>query len=753
MLSVRDAQAMVRACNQAAEMQKENQVIGLSSSHACGSPEETGSANKFGFYTKVALANISCLIPGSQISFKSNHERNMFRPMRVPKSGSKAIGMDDTPQFWCAEMHHTPLVPFQDEKDGREFQKAMKDVQEPNIYFMPRESASDTHKKCYHVFSKNNDYCVVIYGSLFSYEQNIIPELSLKETEGGNTFRKSKDEISEYEKVYYHYCALYKNENYDPNDKRTHGLKEATWKAMETKDIIDAAKDSSCGSYVKRALSVAKTDTEKKAMINKWGPTFFISKLMGDKVEKILKCLESLSVAKVMMDNSPVESETPKDKKNYNLPELDHDQVVRSVTKKSTERVIQVLRNNGATVTLPYNERSDLMKVEKKTWNDLRGSKKVQEHVKGILEKATDKKTAAMIDLIAKAQNGKTISRYPKTLLFSGPPGTGKTLSALIMADQAGIPMVNITISNLINKYVGESERKVKDIFSLMRRLGEVRGRDHTGPAAILFMDEVDSLVSSKQRSSHTSGVLTTFLEEIEGFGGGSEFMFVCCTNNKPALDPAFVNRMAQVVPFNAFNSKEIQNIFQKHAPHLSEEELYRIAHHEDAAGLTGRDIVSISDMAVHERLSEIRKEAPNVPVSKLSTMFKGKLAPNVDTYLTCLRKRVSANYEDHEGGTRAMSYAQNKNHKGPWARPQLKKAKKPKAPIIVNDDEEETLEEISKKDLDEEISKNGTNGEESDHDNPVNDGNRLKVEVSDDEDSEESGEDSEESGDTPELA
>lgn len=53
------------------------------------------------------------------------------------------------------------------------------------------------------------------------------------------------------------------------------------------------------------------------------------------------------------------------------------------------------------------------------------------------------------------------------------------------------------------NKYIGQSERKLKDIFTLINRLGEVRGKRSVGPSSILFMDEIDSITGSKQRDSH----------------------------------------------------------------------------------------------------------------------------------------------------------------------------------------------------------------------------------------------------------
>jgi len=277
-----------------------------------------------------------------------------------------------------------------------------------------------------------------------------------------------------------------------------------------------------------------------------------------------------------------------------------------------------------------------------------------------MLRSATDPAYTAVVQRIAESAGVMDTPTYPKSLLFSGPPGTGKTLSVRIMADQASIPMVNVVAGNLRNKWVGRSERKVKDIFTLMRRLGDIRGRSQSGPSSILFMDEIDGLVGASERGRISSGILTTFLEEVDGFGGGSEFMFVTCTNDKAGLDPAFVNRMAETILFNAPTAEERKDIFRIGAKHLTEEELESLSNGKLAQGLTGRDISQICEAAIHQKLKELKSSG--MPIDELKKLPNEAKVPTLNCYLKALESRVNANYNDDEGQvkTKAMTYGQN---------------------------------------------------------------------------------------------
>jgi len=678
MLSLDDIDAMLRTTPEDFNIQMETQEQDSSRSLGPMFPEETGSSNKLGFYTNLALANVAFLIPGSKININRGKEVKMFDPIEFEVPGIHQVSQTGKQTFrklkkktndmkyFTASMHYLPLKPFETDQEAKDFKKTMLNVNQPDLYFMPQACDHKSYKKTYHVFSENKDYCLAIHGSMFSHERNIIPPLATDETTGGSgTPMLSKIGVNDPEekRTHFHYCVLYRNENYDKQNPEKNTLENSEWKEMKMTDFVDHVED--LPESVRTALNKFKTLDEKKNYLQMQGSAKLTRWIFQKKVKQVQDCVHSLRMTNILnpvhFSTDVVKSETPEDRSKYNLPELDHDEVNRVVTRKAANEVIRKLKEKGATVTLPYDERPELTKVDKMDWNDLRGCNNIRDEVRRILENATSADLAGLLQEIAAEAKQSNVSTFPNSLLFCGPPGTGKTLCALIMADQAGIPMVNISVSNLINKYVGESERKVKDIFSLMRRLGKIRGREHTGPASILFMDEVDGLVSSKMRSGCVSGVLTTFLEELDGFNGAAEFMFVGCTNVKSMLDPAFLNRMKKVLAFKAFSKEQILDIFRKHAPNLPEKELKVVAYDKRATGLTGRDIVSICEAAVGVRLADLRETKEIAEIEALSNQ---ELAPVLKSYLDSLEQRVQANYADGQDNSRAMAYATSAK---PW--------------------------------------------------------------------------------------
>ncbi|QRV85246.1 AAA family ATPase [Ceratobasidium sp. AG-Ba] len=123
-------------------------------------------------------------------------------------------------------------------------------------------------------------------------------------------------------------------------------------------------------------------------------------------------------------------------------------------------------------------------------------------------------------------------------LLF-GPPGTGKTLCAQALAKESGARMISLRPSDILHKYVGESERLVKATFSLARKL----------QPCVVFIDELDALFGTRTRAGqessarwHTS-MLTEFMQEMDGLLA-SRVIVVGATNRPFDLDDAVLRRL-----------------------------------------------------------------------------------------------------------------------------------------------------------------------------------------------------------------
>ena len=124
----------------------------------------------------------------------------------------------------------------------------------------------------------------------------------------------------------------------------------------------------------------------------------------------------------------------------------------------------------------------------------------------------------------------------PKGVLLHGPPGTGKTLLAKAVATATNSTFIEIVGSELVQKFIGEGAKLVKEIFNMARQKAP----------SIIFIDELDAL-AAKRMDIGTSGereVQRTFMQllaEIDGFKGLGNVKIIGCTIRKDILDPAIL--------------------------------------------------------------------------------------------------------------------------------------------------------------------------------------------------------------------
>jgi len=132
----------------------------------------------------------------------------------------------------------------------------------------------------------------------------------------------------------------------------------------------------------------------------------------------------------------------------------------------------------------------------------------------------------------------------PRGFLFHGPPGTGKTLLAKAIAGEFRVPFYLVKGPQLFRKWVGESEKAVRDIFKDAKK----------NAPSIIFLDELDALGTARGGRIGDSGVshnvLTTLLTELDGFSPLGKVVFIGCTNRKDLLDPALLSRLTRQFEF-----------------------------------------------------------------------------------------------------------------------------------------------------------------------------------------------------------
>lgn len=128
----------------------------------------------------------------------------------------------------------------------------------------------------------------------------------------------------------------------------------------------------------------------------------------------------------------------------------------------------------------------------------------------------------------------------PKGLLLFGPPGTGKTLIGKAIASEAKATFFNISASSLTSKWIGESEKLVRILFTLATK----------HQPSVIFVDEIDSLLSSRSENEQESSrrIKTEFLSRLDGAATSKEdrILVIGTTNRPQELDEAMRRRMAK---------------------------------------------------------------------------------------------------------------------------------------------------------------------------------------------------------------
>mmetsp|Transcript_919 Transcript_919/g.2615 ORF Transcript_919/g.2615 Transcript_919/m.2615 type:complete len:439 (-) Transcript_919:230-1546(-) len=199
-----------------------------------------------------------------------------------------------------------------------------------------------------------------------------------------------------------------------------------------------------------------------------------------------------------------------------------------------------------------------LMTVEDKpdvTYDDVGGAKEALEKLREVVELPLlhpERFLALGID-------------PPKGVLLYGPPGTGKTLSARAVANRTDACFIRVIGSELVQKYVGEGARMVRELFTMAR----------SKKACIVFFDEVDAIGGTRSGGDGDGGsdneVQRTMLQivtELDGFDPRGNIKVLMATNRPDTLDPALLRpgRLDRKVEFGLPDLQGRTHVFKIHA-------------------------------------------------------------------------------------------------------------------------------------------------------------------------------------------
>jgi len=201
----------------------------------------------------------------------------------------------------------------------------------------------------------------------------------------------------------------------------------------------------------------------------------------------------------------------------------------------------------------------------------------------------------------------------PKGVLLVGPPGTGKTLLAKAVANRTNARFIRFVGSELVQKYIGEGARLVRELFQMAREKSP----------SIVFIDELDS-IGAKRLEVATSGdrevqrTLMQLLAELDGFNPLGEVKIIGATNRPDILDEALLRpgRFDRIIEIPLPETEARREIFRIHTRKMSLEpeiDFDNLAARID--GATGADIKAIS---TEGRMFGVREERTGLTMTEL---------------------------------------------------------------------------------------------------------------------------------------
>jgi len=230
-------------------------------------------------------------------------------------------------------------------------------------------------------------------------------------------------------------------------------------------------------------------------------------------------------------------------------------------------------------------------------------------------------------------------------ILLYGPPGCGKTLLARATAGECKAEFLNVSITDVLDMYIGESERKLHSLFQRARE----------SAPAVLFFDEVEALGGKRQntRDSSTSKLVSQFLLEMDGFAQNNHGVLILAATNVPwSVDSAFrrpgrFDRILFIPPPDQIGRKAILDTLLNDRP--TDDSIDTTYLSKKTPGFSGADLSELVETAIDEAIeSSINSGTEElISASHFKTALK-EINPTTLEWLTTARNY--ARYSNESG-------------------------------------------------------------------------------------------------------